>query len=671
MNGKSLDPHEQQNLDQGSGSKDDLPDLQPTVVQHSVPGSTITEASQLPSEWSLGPFPSMPGSSDTLANKADELSPGSVLFDFQIHRLLGKGAFGQVYLALQLSLNRFIALKVAADLGAEGRTMAQLEHPNIVQVYSEQIVKETNTRLLCMQFVAGPTLRTALNKMLEAKSGQLWTGRDLMDMVTSFSNGPATVQVSELKQHTDLSAMGATEVICWLTCQIAEGLAYAHDRSIVHRDIKPANILLNSIGTPLLADFNLSEHVSDAERSKATGGTLAYMAPEQLRAFAAPGSEQENVGAAADVYSLALVLVELLTGRTPIPNSDDSSGSTPREIASSLVDYRSSAYEFQTEDTSPTDRILPAVIRRATAPDPQSRTSSARVFASELTACQKMANIENNIFSGGRLSDLARRYPVTTFGILATVPHFIASVVNVSYNALRVPDLPVNSIVDPARTGGMQPIVAAFQNTTSWYNFIVWPLCMLFVISMLKKSVRAIRMQPCENAIKERDQRTTLLELPGRLRMIAMLGWLPGVIVFPLTLVLQADASFVPVTAHFVCNLGLSFLIALTFSYLGIIWMIVSVLYPRHWDYPEEFKEQTVRSELAEFTAALSRCRAAAGVVPLMGALLVVVVSPESSTQYLGFRLLLASLIILGIAGQHIATQTVTSIQNRIELYCS
>ena len=656
--------------DKQSTDHDDTgrPALQPTVIRHSSPGSTITESQLSQTDWSLGPAPSMPGESGASHSKLDTLAAGSVLFDFQIHQLLGKGAFGQVYLALQLSLNRFVALKIANDVGSEGSTMAQLEHRNIVQVYSEQIVSETKKRLLCMQFVAGPSLRIALDTLIET-SGITWTGKDVMGVISSASTGPTTLQVSDLTGHADVSAMRQTEFTCWLTAQLAYGLAYAHERSVVHRDIKPANILLQSTGTPLLADFNLSEHITGEDRSSAVGGTLAYMAPEQLAAYVAKGSERNVVGPSADIYSLALVLHELMTGRTPIPKAKSAGGSSPRHLAQQLIDYRTAPYNLNPEYSVPTDRILPAVIRRATAPNPDDRTPSAHVLADELTACQRMTTIEHTSGFDGPVSRIARKYPVTAFAVLATVPHVIASVVNVSYNVLRVPDLPASTVLTQASIA-TSPIMSAFRGTTTWYNVIVWPLCMMFVISMLRKSVRAIRMSPAASRDDEVNQRRTLLELPSRLRAIAMLGWLPGIVVFPMSLILMADASPIPVAAHFVCNLGLSFLIALTYSYLGAIWMIVSVLYAGHWDYPQNFNEHTVRSELSGFSSALSRCHAAAGFVPLMGALLVVVVSPESSSHYLGFRLLLGSLITLGIVGQHIATRTVAVIQNRIELYC-
>src|SRR5688572_5977428 len=83
------------------------------------------------------------------------LLPGAKVDDFEVVRLLGRGAFGHVYLARQLSLDRLVALKISANRGSEGRTMARLEHQHIVQVFAEKVDPDFNQRLLCMQLVPG------------------------------------------------------------------------------------------------------------------------------------------------------------------------------------------------------------------------------------------------------------------------------------------------------------------------------------------------------------------------------------------------------------------------------------------------------------------------------------------------------------------------------------
>src|SRR5439155_9925527 len=108
------------------------------------------------------------------------------------------------------------------------------------------------------------------------------------------------------------------DAILWIVGRLAEGLAHAHDRGILHRDLKPANVLLTDDGQPMLLDFNLSEDCKLRGHAAAArvGGTLPYMSPEQLAAFSDRG---RVVDARSDLYSLGLILYELLAGRSPFP----------------------------------------------------------------------------------------------------------------------------------------------------------------------------------------------------------------------------------------------------------------------------------------------------------------------------------------------------------------
>src|SRR5262249_14416532 len=121
---------------------------------------------------------------------------------------------------------------------------------------------------------------------------------------------PAPVGWKQLERRSYVDA------VLWLGACLADGLAHAHERGILHRDVKPANVLLTDDGTPMLLDFNLGQDVKSGGEAF-IGGTLPYAAPEQLRAF------QTNAGgvdARADVYSLGVLLHELLTGRSAFPH---------------------------------------------------------------------------------------------------------------------------------------------------------------------------------------------------------------------------------------------------------------------------------------------------------------------------------------------------------------
>lgn len=203
----------------------------------------------------------------------------------EVIELLGAGGMGAVYKARQKGLDRLVALKILPDEFAhdvkfalrftrEARTLAKLNHPNIVSVFEFGNVQETYYFL--MEFVDGPTLRDVIS------AGQL-----------------------------------SPEEALAIVPHLCSALQFAHDNGVIHRDIKPENILLAKDGGVTIADFGLSRMLGDERQSTAlTGthqimGTLRYMAPEQL-------AGARSVDHRADIYSLGVVFYELLTGELPI-----------------------------------------------------------------------------------------------------------------------------------------------------------------------------------------------------------------------------------------------------------------------------------------------------------------------------------------------------------------
>ena len=203
----------------------------------------------------------------------------------QILEPLGAGGMGAVYKARQTGLDRVVALKIlpeelAADVKfalrftREARTLAKLNHPNIVSVYEFGHVGDTYFFL--MEYVEGTTLRNLV-----------------------LSGGLRPEQ-----------ALALVPPLC-------DALQFAHERGVIHRDVKPENILVAADGTAKVADFGLSRIVGDADPSATlTGthqvmGTPRYMAPEQL-------AGTHGVDHRADIYSLGVVIYEMLTGELPV-----------------------------------------------------------------------------------------------------------------------------------------------------------------------------------------------------------------------------------------------------------------------------------------------------------------------------------------------------------------
>lgn len=276
----------------------------------------------------------------------DEPAPfpkvGMKFLGFHLIEELGRGAFGRVYLAEQGDLAaRRVALKVAREMFSESQTLAQLQHTNIVPIYSFHRVG--SFQAVCMPYFgrvtladvlqnitrqhrlpsSGRELRSTVNKRLENSTyGPLPASSVKLGdacaapMVTPIP-ALASAATDGWKRIEELSYV---EAVLLLGAQIVDGLAHAHQRGVLHRDLKPANVLLTDEGRPMLLDFNLADDAKargDGERAQ-VGGTLPYMAPEHLAAFASHGLSGP-VDERSDLFSFGIVLYELLTGTKPHP----------------------------------------------------------------------------------------------------------------------------------------------------------------------------------------------------------------------------------------------------------------------------------------------------------------------------------------------------------------
>ncbi|MDX2184664.1 MAG: serine/threonine-protein kinase [Gemmatimonadaceae bacterium] len=231
----------------------------------------------------LGPRLVVPDNAPTTAIETDELLPlviEATLGEYDIYGLLGRGGMATVYLALDIALNRKVAIKVMnpqmlmgedaiARFRREAQTAANLQHPHVIPIHA---VKQTPKLVFfVMKYVEGQPLDAIIK------------------------------QVRMLPVETTVSILS----------QVAGALQYAHKRGIVHRDIKPANIMIDEDGQAIVTDFGIAK-VQEAKGLTMTGatvGTPAYMSPEQY--------EGKNIAGAADQYSLGIVAYEMLTGRTP------------------------------------------------------------------------------------------------------------------------------------------------------------------------------------------------------------------------------------------------------------------------------------------------------------------------------------------------------------------
>jgi serine/threonine protein kinase len=307
--------------------------------------------------------------------------PGEHFQEFAIDSLLGQGGAARVYRARNDLLGgREVALKVSADRGQEPSIMGRLDHEHIVPVHNVVFQSETKLRGLIMPYRPGLPLDEVIRRVnpssLPRSAIVLW------EVVSASAP-------SEILPRAGVPGWGSfpvkgqySEGVAWIILALARAVAYAHSHDIQHRDIKPANVLLTLQNGPQLLDFNLAHdpHAADQAEAAMRGGTLPYMAPEQLEAFIDP-ARWGAVGAGADLYSLGLVMNELLTGQAP--DVPDQSIPLPRAIRS-LLDRRADFRVAPRRLNPAIPHALEAITIRCLAYLSEDRYPSAQALADDL-----------------------------------------------------------------------------------------------------------------------------------------------------------------------------------------------------------------------------------------------------------------------------------------------
>ena len=268
---------------------------------------------------------------------------GEVLLDrYELEELVGSGGMSSVYRAHDRLLDRTVALKVLHEhhlqdpehverFRREARSAAVLSHPNIVTVIDRG--EHDGRQFIVFEYVGGENLKRLI------------------------------------EQNRPLPIATALE----LATQIARGLSFAHRNGLVHRDVKPQNVLLNGDGQAKVTDFGIARSLDVQRGLTQTGtvlGTSDYIAPEQ--------AQGQHVDEQTDVYSLGVVLYELLTGEVPFP------GENFVAIAMQHINEPPPSVRAKRADVPPR---VDAAVQRAMAKDPRDRFPTMAEFGRELEAC--------------------------------------------------------------------------------------------------------------------------------------------------------------------------------------------------------------------------------------------------------------------------------------------
>lgn len=263
---------------------------------------------------------------------------------YRIEEMIGQGGMSAVYKATDPNLRRVVAVKMihshlSDDPGfvrrfeEEATAVAQLRHPNIIQVFDFN--KDAETYYMVMEFVPGETLQSQLRRINANKRRM------------------------------------ATKDICEYAAQVCDAVAYAHQRGMIHRDIKPANVMLSVTGQAILMDFGIAKIVGGQQHT-ATGaviGTALYMSPEQIKG--------EHPDHRTDIYSLGVMLFEMVSGHPPF-EADSAMTLMMMHINDPIPDLGQIKPEIPIE--------LVAVVHKALQKNPAHRYQTASEMAAALRA---------------------------------------------------------------------------------------------------------------------------------------------------------------------------------------------------------------------------------------------------------------------------------------------
>ncbi len=268
---------------------------------------------------------------------------GTTIGNYEIQALIGRGGMATVYRGIDHNLGRTVAIKMLSEearahpgfverFRQEARLIANLRHPNIVQIYDFGV--HNGTPYMVQELLPGPTLE-----------------QRIVDAVRSGQPLPPDDVVA-------------------ITRQLAAALDAAHAAGVIHRDVKPANAMWNALGALVLTDFGIARSTLAPSQQTQVGmvvGTPGYLSPEQAQGL--------PVTPASDLYSLGVVVFEMLAGRLPFD------GDTPMSIAIQHIQTPPPPLRALRPDVPP---AVEAVVLRALAKDPTTRFERAEQFANAL-----------------------------------------------------------------------------------------------------------------------------------------------------------------------------------------------------------------------------------------------------------------------------------------------
>ncbi|WP_067898910.1 serine/threonine-protein kinase [Nocardia vaccinii] len=519
----------------------------------------------------------------------DRFEIGQRVDDFDLLTGLGSGAFARVFLARQRTMQRLVAVKISADRGTEPQTLAQLDHDYIVRVFDQRLLEDPGIgdpasrrlRLLYMQFLPGGTLLSVL-RWVRATPPEQRTGQLLLDAVDAAMEEKGEIRPADSTVRAQILGLSWPETVAWLGRRLAEALCYADAQGVLHRDVKPANVLLTAEAVPKLADFNISFSRTLAGDSPVAyfGGSLAYMSPEQLEAC---HPERERTAAdldtRSDIYSLGVVLWELLTGAKPFDDTTPGEAGDATTL-SAMLERRHAGVGGPAIDRIPQD--CPAALRRVLLtclePDRERRWADGAELAQQFELCldKRGRDLVDPPPSSWRRRLRPWLVPVVVLAI--GVPNVIASLFNIQHNRMLI----IDRLSLPAQH--------YFIGLTTIVNSILFPVGIVVVVYLSRRLFSVphrLRKGRDVDSKLMAEARSSALLLGDRAVLVCFSLWALAAITFPITLQLATGEVTTQAVVHFLASVLICGAMAVAYPYLLVNFYTVRCIYPmflRHGD---------------------------------------------------------------------------------------
>ncbi|WP_459955212.1 protein kinase domain-containing protein [Nocardia sp. IFM 10818] len=556
------------------------------------------------------------------------IGTGRRLDDFDLLTELGGGAHSRMFLARQRSMQRLVAVRVEAGADSDAPTVAQLDHQYIVRVFDQRSIVDGGTgkplRLLYMQYLPGGTAAEVLAQR-RAQPGPasiaVLGGRLLLRAVDAAMEARGEIRPADSRVRAEIAELSWPETVAWVGRRLAEALEYAERHGVLHHDIRPGNVVFTAEGVPKLADFALGP-LSRAGAWPEDPQALRYRSPEALAVMLDPAAPLP--GARGDLYSLGVLLWEMLTGTVPF--EDPARGSGSATVADMLARRRAGVPAAALAALpAETPAALRRVLLECLHPDPDRRWQRGAELAGQLDLC--LDPRARDLVDPPRKSLRARMrgWPVPIAVVCVGLPNALASLYNIRLNQ--------SLIVDRLAAADQE----RFATVALVNNAIAFPLAAALLLWLARRplavSYRLAHGRHYTAAELARARADTLL-MGERAVWIPFAMWLLAGLAWPVALSRSGAALPPNAFGHFFTAQVVCAAIALAYPFFLVTVYALRSLYPqllaRGAVGPDDRRQLLALGRRSNFYLA------AAASVPLLGVATATFVAPADLELVIG-----------------------------------